>query len=350
MKTPMLPVLMFVALALAATGCAAPTPTATPVPPTATPPPPTATVPPTATATPVPPTSTAVPPTATRVPPSATPKPTPVGGGEGRIVFVTVKGNDSNISTMNIDGSNVVALTSLKGINIYPAWSPDGKRITFSSNPSAEDFQWRVQAIDPDGSNLKPITDFSTAVADWSPDGKRLVTNTDRDRPPDMPDLVIVNTDGTNPVLLINSPATIDAAGKWSPDGTRVAFFSNRGGKTDIYLVNADGSNIVQLTKDAVGANSPAWSPDGKRIAFASLRNGNSEIYVMNADGSAATRLTNDPATDTLPVWSPDGTRILFASRRGGSYDLYMMNADGSNVVRVTKDPTVNGSFGFDWR
>ena len=84
---------------------------------------------------------------------------------------------------------------------------------------------------------------------------------------------------------------------------------------------------------------SPAWSPDGKRLAFESLRDGNHEIYVMNADGSDQTNLTKNPASDRSPAWSLDGKRIAFDSDRDGDDEIYVMNADGSDVTRLTDNP-----------
>ena len=81
---------------------------------------------------------------------------------------------------------------------------------------------------------------------------------------------------------------------------------------------------------------SPTWSPDGSRIAFDSERDGNLEVYVMNADGTGQTRLTDNPAADGVPAWSPDGSRIAFMSNRDGDYEIYVMNTDGSGQTRLT--------------
>ena len=87
----------------------------------------------------------------------------------------------------------------------------------------------------------------------------------------------------------------------------------------------------------------PAWSPDGKKIAFVSWRESNhdmnDDIYVMNADGTNAVNLTNHEAQDFDPAWSPDGTKIAFVSDRGGNYDIYVMNADGTGEVKITDNP-----------
>ena len=105
-----------------------------------------------------------------------------------------------------------------------------------------------------------------------------------------------------------------------------------------VYVVNADGSGVRNLTRKPRGAAyaAPAWSPDGRKIVFAGARDGNSEIYLMNADGSGQRNLTLDPAYDGDPGWSPDGQKITFVSNRDGLYEVYVMNADGSGQRTLT--------------
>ncbi len=330
MTTKYLFVSTLVLLAIALIACAAPTPT--PVPPTATPQP---------TATRVEPSATPVPPTATRVPPTATPVPTatPLGGG-GKIAFMSDKDGAPNIYTMNADGSSIAQLTKTQAVNVFPFWSPDGKRIAFSVNATNQPFAWRVFVMNADGSDAKAVTNFSSAAAHWSPDGKQFVINSDRDlTTPDVPEVYVVNVDGSNPARLTNLPANVDAQPKWSPDGKKIAFFTNRDGNNEIYLMDADGKNPANLTRHPASDSSPRFSPDCRKIAFVSDRDGNSEVYVMDSNGANVKRLTNDPASDNYPAWSPDGTKIIFSSRRSGNSDLFIINADGTNVVQVTKTP-----------
>src|SRR5215471_9881941 len=134
-----------------------------------------------------------------------------------------------------------------------------------------------------------------------------------------------------------------DAAPSWSRDGSKIAFASNRDGKRDIYVMDADGSNVKRLTNNLSEDDFPRWSPDGRKILFNSDRDGNWEMYVMDADGSNQTRLTRNTADDRGGAWSPDGSLIAFASNRDNSnpynFDIYLMNADGSNPKKIVDDP-----------
>ena len=123
---------------------------------------------------------------------------------------------------------------------------------------------------------------------------------------------------------------------------SKIAFVSTRDGNSEIYVMDADGSNQTRLTNNPGRDGAPTWSPDGTRIAFASTRDGNSDIYIMNADGSGVTRLTTDPADDGGPSWSPDGSMIAFDSDRSGSSQVWRTNVEagnwGYNLTQLTED------------
>ncbi len=116
--------------------------------------------------------------------------------------------------------------------------------------------------------------------------------------------------------------------------------FPNTPGKFQLYAV--ERSNLAQLTKltpDTTSASDPAFSPDGSRIAFVSQRDGNAEIYVMNADGTGATRLTNDPQPDGRPGFTPDGQAVVFHSARtAGKQQIWVVNVDGTGLTQLTRD------------
>ena len=151
-----------------------------------------------------------------------------------------------------------------------------------------------------------------------------------------------MNPDGSGQMDLSNDPATSDFDPDWSPDGTKIAWArATETSDFDIWVMNADGTNQIQLTTDPGFDGYPSWSPDGTKIAFARSSGGDlADVYVMNADGSGETNLTNDPAADDwAPTWSPDGTRIAFTKYAGVDTEIYAMNADGSSPTNLTNDP-----------
>jgi Tol biopolymer transport system component len=152
-------------------------------------------------------------------------------------------------------------------------------------------------------------------------------------------EIYVMNTDGSNPVNLTNS-AGLDAGPVWSPDGSRIAFQSRRNGNADIWVMNADGSIPTNLTdNDAAFQIRPTWSPDGSQIAFMD-RTTFDRIYVMDSDGNNLTPLAGTATDDAgFPAWSPDGTQIAFSTARDGNSEIYVMDADGTNPTRLTNDP-----------
>ena len=124
----------------------------------------------------------------------------------------------------------------------------------------------------------------------------------------------------------------------------RIVFASNRDGDWDIYSMDANGNNLLQLTDDPASEEEPAVSPDGRRIAFKSNRVLSPELYVMDSDGNNAIRLTYDGFRKNRPSWSPDGKRIAFSSFRlpAINWEIYAIGADGENEINLTKHKMCN--------
>ncbi len=158
-------------------------------------------------------------------------------------------------------------------------------------------------------------------------------------------DIYVVNADGSGLKQLTSDPAAeFDPA--WSPDGRRVAYRHQTGddATAEIYVMNADGSGQRNLTNNSVAEWGPAWSPDGKLIAFGSGRDSpEMRLYVIQPDGTGVRRLGD--IDGEYPAWSPDGTRIAFASLDGAvggspDFNIYVMNANGTGVRRLTDSPS----------
>jgi TolB protein len=275
------------------------------------------------------------------------------------------------------DGSNETRLMQNTNSDFSPRYSADGKKVAFVRDNQI----WTMNA---DGTNqVGPLTSegANSFMGDWSPDGTQLVFQSTRDR---NFEVYKMNADGSNQVNLTNNATPMrnsDSQPTWSPDGTKIAFQSNRDGNANIHVMNADGSNVVNITTMSLAEESaPRWSPDGTKIAFQSDRAvfprpgvaRNLEIYRMNADGSDVTQLTfndfdetegpgglNLTGFDLNPAWSPDGTRIVFHSGRAeefrdtgapgtaivAQWEVYTVDAvtgeapDGTGLVRLTTRP-----------
>ncbi len=184
------------------------------------------------------------------------------------------------------------------------------------------------------GSQLRQLT--FNMVDDWnhgfSPDGSRIAFSSDRDGDRE---IFVMNVDGTGVVQLTHN-YTDESGGSWSPDGSRIAFSSDRDGDFEIFVMNVDGTGVVQLTRDDALDRDPQWSPDGSRISFTSDRDGDFEIFVMNADGTDPLQLTDNDHNEWTASWSPDGTRIAFDSDRDGDFEIFVMNVDGTGVIPLT--------------
>jgi Tol biopolymer transport system component len=292
----------------------------------------------------------------------------------GKIVYsgYDTEANRTQIYTMNPDGTGVTNITQAHTDPNWtprifygdgPEWSPDGTKIS-ASGTSVSDIgsccSRNVYVMDADGTNVQRLTNTpSTTEGEdyeptWAPDGSWLAftsTRGDGDGDPDTTDfsddreIYRMDADGTDerPLTATSSRFT-DEQPSISPDGTKIAFASNRHWDTtgvdqlDIYVMNADGTGEPRrLTFDAAPTSpletqsqNPAWSPDGTRIAYESTRGleGKGEIFVMNADGSGQPiNVSNHPDWDTDPAWSPDGTQITFTSERAGQRDIWAVDA-----------------------
>jgi putative hemolysin len=266
------------------------------------------------------------------------------GGGSGQFVFDSTRaGEYRDLWVLHPDGTPPTRLTESDVNNFAGPWSPDGSRIAYTCGGLTTS---DICLISSAGIlNLTNTDDIDEGFPAWSPDGSMIAFTTRRD--------------GNNEIYVMLAPAPQEAAAPasewlrltdasgddfapaWSPDGTQIAFVSDRdqrAGVYDIYIMQANGSGVRRLTADTAIDYEPAWSPDGTSIAFRSHHDGPADIYIIDADGSGLRNVTNNPADDWSPDWSPDGTLIAFQSNRDGDWEIYTMNADGSDPINLTND------------
>ncbi|MEO8393099.1 MAG: hypothetical protein ABI700_08895 [Chloroflexota bacterium] len=218
---------------------------------------------------------------------------------------------------------------------------PNYLMFTMGAGDNAEIF-----LMTPQGRSVCRLTEnlIEEKKVNWSPDRKHILFVSQRsgDHPTD---LYVMNFDGTNIVNLTQDQAEDYEGGVWSPDGTQIAFSSNRSGKMHVFVMNADGANVYDLTPDAFIADSPTWSPDGTQIAYiqGSTNNGNTfEVYTTDLDSKATRALTTDSSPEYLPAWSPLGESIILyantVSELGDEQgtDLYSLQIATKVMTRLT--------------
>jgi Tol biopolymer transport system component len=287
------------------------------------------------------------------------------------IVFQAGDSANTDIYTVNADGSGLSRLIDNPAGDWAPSWSADGRRIYFLSyNPDGSGISG-LYVMNADGTGIHLVAEGVTEPYAVSRDGTRIAMGVRTGAPYANVDLFVMNSDGSERTRVLDLPCeyydytcrSIESLA-WSPDGQRIAYSAGSQGHGFVHynylgVVNADGTGQLVLSTSGRRDTDPGWAPDGQRIAFSSSLANPSYIFtpldleVINADGTGR-MVVLAGAEAHSPSWSPDGQSIVFAQFSPGTdwvppghSELFAVNLDGTGLRHVTDAP--GGAFAPDW-
>jgi TolB protein len=255
---------------------------------------------------------------------------------------------NKEIFVMDWDGANVEAITHSKSGSMSPSWSRDGRYLAYSSfayhtkNKTRNNDLFLYDFI----TRKSRVLSFQRGInstATFFPDDQNIIMRMSPNN--GSADLYKMSLSSPGKTPLTNGPrGAMNVEPAMSPDGTKVAFSSDRSGKAMIYILDLQKNTTRRLTFAGFYNSTPSWSPDGKKIAFMGNVDGHFDIFTMDIDGKNMQRLTtarkpNGKGADNEdPSYSPDGRMIMFRSNRTGHYQIYVVTTDGKNEYRITFD------------
>jgi Tol biopolymer transport system component len=273
----------------------------------------------------------------------------------GKIAYMSMRDGQADIFSMDADGKAQFNITHDGStdvrLDVEPAWSPDGKQVAFERQYTQPHRGAILMIVKADGTKLRTLVPPAlregsrSSQPSWSPDGGAVVFTSNRDG---NFELYVIKSNGQGLKQLTftkNSVRSFEP--QWSPDG-RTILFSRSGTSAStvpqahLYLLKLESGAVVQLTRSpserGAGDETPAWSPNGTRIAFTSDRMGSNDIYVMRSDGSSMQRVTMGRSNDNHPTWASDGRTLAFVSDRTGSTEIFTFSAATQEPTQLTHD------------
>jgi TolB protein len=255
------------------------------------------------------------------------------GPFDSRIAFASRRaGRAKEIYVMSVDGIDTAQITRNRTINLAPSWSPDGGSILFTSFQSRNADLYRYDLGSKGERRLTSGGGGLNLGGRLAPDGSKIAISIERGG---NSEIALIEPGGQLIKRLTNSPE-IDVSPTWSPDGSKIAFVSARTGNPQIYVMNADGSGVRRLTYQGSYNTSPSWSPKGDLVAYVSRDQGFNVLTVEVASGKAS-QITSGQGNNEDPSFSPDGRYVVFSSTRVGRPALFLADVSGSHQVQLTE-------------
>ncbi len=251
----------------------------------------------------------------------------------------------------NITSERVVPLRILVGLVTLSALMASCQSQSTLVNQNGElayeteqDSSSLIVAIQADGTqqrNIVSSSTYSVIYPTYSPDGSRIAFESNKNG---KWDIYVANIDGSRLTNITHNVAD-NIMPAWSPDGRYIAFISTWDGGSNVYIMPGNGGDVQQLTFDSANVvnASPVWSPDSQELAYSSDRTGDDEVFIHNIGGNTDINLTNTTSTgEFLPSWSPDGQRIAFTRTGDGNTDIFVVKVDGTGLTRLTTNPAID--------
>ena len=265
------------------------------------------------------------------------------GVSRSRIVFISRHGGKKELFIMDYDGNNPVQVTQDKSLALFPNFHPFKNMALFTTyryrNPDLYSIDFNTGVRSPVSRKVG-----ANITGKWSPDGKKIAFSLSR---AGSADIFICDADGGNLNQLTTWPS-IETSPTFSPDGKQIAFTSDRTGMPQIYVMTVDGKDPRRVTWTGSYNDTAAWSPKGDYIAYASMTGNNFNISLVNVNETRDVRqLTSGAGSEETPTWSPNGRNIAYSANSGGVKQIFVMNADGTNQAQVTNLP--GGGYSPSW-